>query len=94
MKISKKEVEHIAKLSRIKLSPKETEKFSRELTVIIDYIDKLKELKEKKFLSPKTFGQENKTRDDQVSVFAGKEKILKNAPKTTNNFIEVKGVFK
>ena len=42
--ISKEEVKHIAKLARLGLSEKETEKFQKELSSILDYIEKLKEV--------------------------------------------------
>lgn len=42
--ITKKEVEHIAKLSRLGLKEKEIEKFQKELSKILDYIEKLKEV--------------------------------------------------
>ncbi len=42
--ISKQEVEHIAKLARLGLTEKEIEKFQRELSKILDYIEKLKEV--------------------------------------------------
>jgi len=93
MNIDKKEVEHIADLSRLKLSEAEKEKFSRELTVILAYIDKLKKLKVDAVF-PWQEKSGHKTRIDDRQDFAGRENILKNAPKTSTNFIEVKGVFK
>ncbi len=42
--ISKKEVQHIAKLARLGLTEKEIEKFQRELSSILNYIEKLKEV--------------------------------------------------
>ncbi len=42
--ISKEEVEHIAKLARLGLTDKETEKMQKDLSSILDYIEKLKEL--------------------------------------------------
>ncbi|MFA5069883.1 MAG: Asp-tRNA(Asn)/Glu-tRNA(Gln) amidotransferase subunit GatC [Patescibacteria group bacterium] len=95
MIISKKEVAHTAALSRLKLSEKEIEKFSRELTAILGYIGKLKELDTDKVEAGlKASGWENKVRPDKVLAFKDEKKILKNAPKTSTNFIEVKGVFK
>ncbi|MFH0851377.1 MAG: Asp-tRNA(Asn)/Glu-tRNA(Gln) amidotransferase subunit GatC [Candidatus Peregrinibacteria bacterium] len=44
MSLSPAQVRHIAKLTRLTLSDKEVEKFSRELTQILDYIEKLKEV--------------------------------------------------
>ncbi|OHB77381.1 MAG: hypothetical protein A2Z34_11625 [Planctomycetes bacterium RBG_16_59_8] len=37
-------VEHIARLARLELTPEETELYRRQLSEIIAYIDKLKEL--------------------------------------------------
>ena len=42
--ISKKEVQHIAKLARLGLSDKEIEKIEKELFSILDYFNLLKEV--------------------------------------------------
>lgn len=42
--LTKDEVRHIAKLCRLNLSDEEVEKFSGELTSILDYIDRLAEV--------------------------------------------------
>jgi aspartyl-tRNA(Asn)/glutamyl-tRNA(Gln) amidotransferase subunit C len=42
--IPKKNVKHIAKLARLGLSRKEIERFQKELSKILDYIEKLKEV--------------------------------------------------
>ena len=42
--ITKEEVQHIAKLARLGLTEKEIEKFQKELSSILDYIEKLKEV--------------------------------------------------
>ncbi|HEC21171.1 MAG TPA: Asp-tRNA(Asn)/Glu-tRNA(Gln) amidotransferase subunit GatC [Candidatus Peregrinibacteria bacterium] len=42
--ISKEEVLHIAKLARLKLSSPEVEKFSTQLSGILDYMEILKEV--------------------------------------------------
>ena len=44
MSLSPAQVRHIAKLARLTLSDKEVEKFSRELSQILDYIEKLKKV--------------------------------------------------
>jgi len=43
-KISKETVKHIAKLSRLKLSEKEVEKFSGQLSSVFEYMDILEEV--------------------------------------------------
>jgi len=42
MAITQAEVEHLAELSRIKLSPEELEKYQGQLSSILDYISQLK----------------------------------------------------
>ncbi|MCG2677110.1 Asp-tRNA(Asn)/Glu-tRNA(Gln) amidotransferase subunit GatC, partial [bacterium] len=43
-KITKRDVEYVAKLARLKLSEKEKEKFTKQLDQILKYVDKLNEL--------------------------------------------------
>lgn len=42
--ISKQQVKHIAKLARILLTKEEEERFQKELSSILDYVAKLKEV--------------------------------------------------
>jgi aspartyl-tRNA(Asn)/glutamyl-tRNA(Gln) amidotransferase subunit C len=42
--ISKEVVKHIAKLARLSLSEKEVERYQKELSQILEYIEKLKEV--------------------------------------------------
>lgn len=42
--LSRKEVQHIAKLARLGLTEKEVNKFRKELSEILDYMAKLKEI--------------------------------------------------
>jgi len=42
--IIKEEVQHIAKLARLGLKEREIQKFQKELSKILDYIEKLKEV--------------------------------------------------
>ena len=44
MKLSKEEVEHIAKLARLELSEEEIERYRSQLSDILDYADRLQAL--------------------------------------------------
>lgn len=44
MAISREDVEHLAELSRINLTPGELEKYQEELSLILDYVGQLKEV--------------------------------------------------
>ncbi len=68
--ISKEEVKHIAKLARLGLTEKEIEKFQKELSSILDYVEKLKEVDVSK-VEPTShpLKMENVMRKDEVSKF-------------------------
>lgn len=44
MNVSRKEVEYVASLARLDLTPEEKEKIFQQFNVILDYINRLKEL--------------------------------------------------
>ncbi len=92
--ISKEEVRHIAKLARLGLIDKEVEKFQKELSPVLDYIEKLKEADisgaEPTSHSVKV---ENITRGDKESDlrFDG-DKLLNLSPAKKERHLKVKSV--
>lgn len=95
--ITKEDVQHIAKLARLGLTEKEIEKFQRELSLILDYIEKLKEVDisgVKAELQPLEL--EITARDDeerQRDKIERVKKLLKLAPENENSFLKVKSIF-
>ena len=65
--LSSEDVRHIAKLARLQLSDDEVEKFSGELTSILDYVDMLQEV-DTKDVEPtaQVTGLTNAFRDDEI----------------------------
>jgi len=94
MKISKKEVEHIASLARLDLSEPEKKKFARELTSIIDYIDQLKKL-ETKNIEPlyQTGVLPNVTARDKIKPDINQEEIKKQFGKKEDDYLKINKVF-
>lgn len=91
--ISKEEVRHIATLARIGVSEKDVEKFSKDLSSILDWIEKLKEVDVADVLpTAHITGLENKFREDNVVDFKNKEGILKMFPESKNGYNKVKSV--
>jgi aspartyl-tRNA(Asn)/glutamyl-tRNA(Gln) amidotransferase subunit C len=92
--ISKTDIEHVARLARLKLNGAEEEKFTKEIGEILNYIDELGELKEKD-VEPisQIAGLTNVTRKDEVSNSGDRENLLQNAPAQHNGYIKVKQVF-
>ena len=94
--ITKEQVEHIAKLARLGLTDKEKEKFQKELSAILDFVEKLEEIDTSK-VEPMTGGTNlvNVIRKDEIKpkIKDQRVKILKNVPKREGDFIKVKAVF-
>lgn len=94
--ISKEIIEHIAKLARIELTEKEKERFSNELSAILDYVDKLNQIdtSEIKGISQVT-GLENVVRKDEIRSTSRSDrdeirnKILNEAPEKKDNYFKV-----
>jgi aspartyl-tRNA(Asn)/glutamyl-tRNA(Gln) amidotransferase subunit C len=91
--ISKDEVKHIAGLARIGVSEEEVEKFSTDLSSILDFVEQLKEV-DVSNVEPTAHitGLENRMRDDKVRDFENKEGISKLFPEEKNGYNKVKSV--
>ncbi|MDQ1284244.1 MAG: aspartyl-tRNA(Asn)/glutamyl-tRNA(Gln) amidotransferase subunit [Patescibacteria group bacterium] len=91
--ISKDEVKHIAALARIGLDEKEIEKFSTDLSSILDWIEQLKEadIENVEPISHIT-GMENITREDKAEDFENKDGIKKMFPEEKDGYDKVKSV--
>jgi aspartyl/glutamyl-tRNA(Asn/Gln) amidotransferase C subunit len=91
--VTKEEVQHIAKLARLGLSEKEVEKFQKELSSILDYIEKLTEA-DVSGVNPLShpFEVRNVSRKDEISITADSGKLLKLAPEEKKGYLKVKSV--
>jgi aspartyl-tRNA(Asn)/glutamyl-tRNA(Gln) amidotransferase subunit C len=81
MKISKQEVEHVAKLARLELTDQEKEKLTDQLSNILTYVEKLNEL-DTKGVEPTAHVLDinNVMRNDEPGVSLTQERALANAP--------------
>ncbi len=95
--ISRKDVQHIARLARITLTPEDEEKFEQELSAILDFVAKLGEV-DTATVEPLAGGTElvNVMREDQ----AGKQEarsmnqdLVEAAPRKREGYVEVEAVF-
>lgn len=94
--ISRQEVQHIAKLARLGLTEKETEKHQKELSSILDYIENLKEV-DTSGVEPTSHSilVENVMRSDESQKPGAKSQgLMKLAPQTKNGHLKVKSILK
>jgi len=96
MKLTKKEIEHIAKLARLDLTEAELDKYGGQLEGILGYIDMLKEV-DTAGVEPtaQVTGLQNVLREDAVLEWNEEERelALRDAPGREGRFIKVKRVF-
>jgi len=94
-KISLQEVEHIAELARIGLTKEEKERFSEELSDILEYIEQLKEI-DTKNIEPvsQVTGLINVVREDIADSCDedARKKIVAGFPDKKDGCVKVKQV--
>ncbi|MGI9951765.1 Asp-tRNA(Asn)/Glu-tRNA(Gln) amidotransferase subunit GatC [Moorellaceae bacterium AZ2] len=81
MRLSKKEVEHVALLARLHLSEEEKEAYTQQLNTILDYMEKLNALNtEGVEPTAHVLPLRNVFREDAVRPGLPREKALEGAP--------------
>ena len=81
MKISPKDVEHVARLARLTVAPEELQALTEQMDAILGYVDKLNEL-DTEGVEPMAHAvpMSNAFREDENSPVIGIERALQNAP--------------
>lgn len=91
--ISKDEVKHIAELARIGLTAEEIDKFTTDLSSILDFVEQLKEVDVTNVLpTAHITGLSNVTRTDYVEEFSNREGIISQFPEEKKGYDKVKSV--
>ena len=86
--LTKEEVLHVAHLARIEITEEELEKYQRDLKILFDEIDKIKDLND--FDEERLFSPCENTVDINNNMHeVDKDNLLLNVPKKKGNFVEV-----
>lgn len=94
MAITPKEVEHVARLARIGLSASEIERFTTELSKILDFVSQLKEVDTERVTeTAHVTGLHNVTRPDKPSAPMDRDVFLQGTPSHEHDQLKVRGVF-
>lgn len=93
--LTDQELEHIAKLARLEIKPEERGKLKKDLSSVLDYVDKLNQA-DTSSVEPlyQTTGLVNSERkDEQREPFAKiEERLIKQAPQQHGRFVKVKSI--
>lgn len=92
MSITNKDIESLASLARIKVSPDELDSLAKEMDSILEYVGKIEVIKEEATLERPIL--RNVMREDVVTTKPGEytEELLKLAPSREKNYIKVKKI--
>ena len=88
--VDKKQVEYVANLARIEILASEAEYLGGQLSKILGYIDKLKELDVDNVAPMRGLNMQNNIfRNDEVKASDTKETILENSPQREGDYFKI-----
>lgn len=91
MSITKEQIKHVAKLSRLEFDDENIEDFTLKFESVINYVEKLKSV-DTTGVEPTSHPHsdiKNVMREDKVEKSLDREEIMKNAPESENGYIKV-----
>ncbi len=100
--LTKEEIKHLAELARLELTEEETEKYQKQLSEILDYMDILKKIDTSKIKTELSgSGNINRSREDEIRGAVERAEIEIISPSilkessgaTKDNFIKTKKIF-
>ena len=90
MKITRELLEKIAHLARLELNEKDAEKMMQDMTVILDWMEKLNEVKTDGVEPLTSMSHEvNALREDEVKGQLDHKSVLQNAPQKDLDYFRV-----
>lgn len=90
MKISREQVEYVAKLARLELAEEEIATNTEQLNSILEYAAMLEEINTEDIVpTAHAVPLHNVLREDEIKPSLDREKVLANAPETENGFFKV-----
>lgn len=91
--LSTEEVKKVAQLARIELSDSEVEKFQKDLSSVLDYVEELKAVDTDGLdIVASVTGLENVQREDRAVLVDYQEDIMANAPERKDKYYKVKSI--
>lgn len=90
MKITRELLDKIAHLARLEFDEKDSEKMMQDMTAIVSWVEKLKEVDTTGIEPLTSMSHEiNALREDEVKNQLPQEEVLKNAPRKNENYFRV-----
>ncbi len=88
--IDLEQVQKVAHLARLELTPEEQEQFTTQLSGILEYVEQLNELDTTDVLpTTRAIDVSNITRPDELKPYPDPEALLEQAPQREDTFFQV-----
>lgn len=87
--ITKEQIEHLAKLAKLKLDEKEVSKLTADLTKILNYVEKINELELRDLEPMISILEKLELRNDEVVYPRQVPEIINQFPERENNYLKV-----
>ncbi len=92
--LNKNQVKHIAKLANLKLTSVEINRFKKQLSEVLEYIEQLNELNTKKIQpTSQVTGLENVFREDKSKPSLSQKEVLSGGKNTEKGMFKIKAIF-
>jgi len=92
-KLTKEEVLHVAKLARIGLTREEQDNYSKQITSVLEYIEKLDEIDTSKIeATSQVTNLEHVLRKDEVKPSLTQRQVLSTSNKSKDGFVQAQPV--
>lgn len=93
MKLTQQQVEHIAHLARLGISPEEKERFASELSSILNYVSELNEVNTENIEpTSQVTGLTNVMRKDEVEKFGQEKELIEMASEHQGGCVKTKPI--
>lgn len=87
-------IKHVAKLANLPFSKVEEKKYSKQLSQILEYMEKLNNVSTEKIEpTSQVTGLKNVTRDDKITPSLTQDEVVANAKSIHNGMLKVKAIW-
>lgn len=87
------DIDYVAKLANLELTPKEKTDLKKQLARILTYIKQINSAETPKVGLPQIHAAENITRKDEIGQSLSQKDALANAKSKNNGYFTTKGIF-
>ncbi len=91
--IDKKQIEHLARLSRISLSSEEIISFQHQVADILNFVSILQKIDTSDIIPSFYLAEQTNFRDDEIKVFPDRDNLISAMPEKKDSLLKIPKIF-